>query len=136
MFETKLEVRYYETDMQGVVHHSNYLRWFEVIRTKLLENLGLTMVDIENQGIYYVMKEAKVDYIKPVRYGEPVVLAAKLVKYNGIRLVHQYEVRVNDEIRARGETTLVTVKKDTMAPANFGKVNAEMNQTIAASVEI
>jgi len=136
MFETNLEVRYYETDMQGVVHHSNYLRWFEVIRTKLLASLGLTMVDIENQGVYYVMKEAKVDYIKPVRYGDLVVLAAKLVKYNGIRLVHHYEVRVAGEVRATGETTLVTVWKDRLAPVNFGKVNAVMNKIIADSVEL
>ncbi len=135
MFETKIEVRYYETDMQQVVHHSNYLRWFEIIRTKLLEHLGLTMVDIENQGIYYVMKEAKVNYIKPVRYGELVTLGAKLVKYNGIRLVHHYELKVGNELRCTGETTLVTVRKDTMMPANFQKFNANMNQIIADSVE-
>jgi len=135
MYETTLEVRYYETDMQQVVHHSNYLRWFEIVRTKLLGSLGLTMMDIENQGTYYVMKEAKVDYIKPVRYGESVVLSAKLVKYNGIRLVHQYIIRVGDEIRCTGETTLVTVKQATMMPANFGKVNPEMNKIIADSIE-
>ncbi len=135
MFEMNIDVRYYETDMQQIVHHSNYLRWFELVRTKLLEQLGITMTDIENQGVYYVIKDAHLDYIKPVRYGELVTLGAKLVKYNGIRLVHEYVVKVGDDIRCTGTTTLANVKKDTMKPVNFKKINQEMNQKILDSVE-
>ncbi len=135
MLEIEIDVRYYETDMQKVVHHSNYLRWFEIVRTKLLESLGLSMTEIENQGVYYVMKEAKIEYIKPVKYGEPVTLCAKLVRYNGIRLVHEYIVKVDDDIRCTGITTLVTVRQGTMLPVDFKKVNASMNQTILGSVE-
>lgn len=134
MFETKIDVRYYETDMQKVVHHSNYLRWFEIVRTKLLESIGLTMVDIESQGVYYVLKDAYLDYIKPVKYGEEVTLSATLVKYNGIRMVHEYIVKVGDSVRCTGKTTLVTVKQDTMLPVNFKKVNEAMNQTILDSI--
>ena len=135
MFEVKIDVRYYETDMQKVVHHSNYLRWFEIVRTKLLQSLGLTMSDIEAQGVYYVMKDAHIEYIKPVVYGEEVTLSAKLVKYNGIRLVHEYVIRVGDSIRCTGNTTLVTVNQESMLPINFKKVNVLMNQIILDSVE-
>lgn len=134
MFEINIDVRYYETDMQKIVHHSNYLRWFEIVRTKLLENLGITMIDIENQGIYYVLKEAHIDYIKPVKYGEKVTLGAKLVKYNGIRLVHEYEVKVGDEIRCTGSTTLVNVSQKTLLPVNFRKVNSKFHTKILDSV--
>lgn len=134
MFEFDIDVRYYETDMQKIVHHSNYLRWFEIIRTKLLENLGITMVDIENSGVYYVLKEAHLEYIKPIKYGEKVTLGAMLTKYNGIRLEHCYEVKVNGDIRCTGTTTLVTVRQDTMLPVNFKKVNQDMHHKILDSV--
>ncbi|HPJ23938.1 MAG TPA: thioesterase family protein [Bacillota bacterium] len=136
MFETTIDVRYYETDMQKIVHHSNYLRWFEIVRTKLLESLGVTMTDIENEGVFYVMKEARLDYIKPVKYGEKVTLCAKLTTYNGIRLVHEYQVKVNDEIRCTGQTTLATIKQSTMLPANLKKISPKIHQIILDSVEI
>ncbi len=135
MFCTNIDVRYYETDMQKVVHHSNYLRWFELVRTKLLESLGIPMVDIESEGVYYVLKDARLEYIKPVKYGEEVTLCARLIKYNGIRLVHEYIVRVGESIRCTGTTTLVTVNQETMLPVNFKKVNAKMNQIIFDSIE-
>ncbi len=135
MFEMQNEVRYYETDMQQIVHHSNYLRWFELVRTKYLEFIGISISDIENGGVYYVMKDAKLEYMKPVKYGEPVVLKCRLVKYNGIRLVHQYEVCVGEEIRCTGETTLVNVNKTTMLPINYKKVDETFHNIILNSVE-
>ncbi len=134
MFEVDIEVRYYETDMQQIVHHSNYLRWFEIVRTKLLEDLGITMVDIQSQGVFYVLKEAHLEYIKPVKYGEKVTLGAELVRYNGIRLVHEYEVKVGDDLRCTGSTTLVNVASDSMLPVNFRKINERMHQLILDSV--
>lgn len=135
MFETKIDVRYYETDMQKIVHHSNYLRWFEIVRTKYLESLGITMTDIEQQGVYYVMKDAHLNYVKPVVYGEKVTLSVKLVTYNGIRLVHDYEVRVENDLRCTGRTVLVTVSQASMLPVNFRKINTAMHETILASLD-
>ncbi len=135
MFEMTIDVRYYETDMQKIVHHSNYLRWFELVRTKYLEAIGVTMVDIEAQGVYYVLKSADLEYVQPVKYGEKVRLLVKLVKYNGIRLVHEYQVKVGEELRCYGSTTLVTVLQDTMKPANFRKISQEMHQKILDTLE-
>ncbi|MBN2540902.1 MAG: acyl-CoA thioesterase [Bacilli bacterium] len=135
MYQLENEVRYYETDMQKIVHHSNYLRWFELVRTKYLEAIGISILEIENSGVYYVLKEAHLDYVKPVKYGESVTLKCKLVKYNGIRLVHQYEISVNGEIRCTGETTLVNVNTETMLPINFKKANPKFYEIIRSTIE-
>ena len=50
-FEHELEVRYYETDQMGIVHHSNYVRYFECGRMAMLEQVGLPMHKIEEMGI-------------------------------------------------------------------------------------
>jgi len=135
MFRLDIEVRYYETDMQKIVHHSNYLRWFELVRTKLLESLDINMLQIENLDIFYVLKEAHIDYIKPVKYGEKVSLFTKLVKYNGVRLRHEYFVKVNDEIRCKGYTEVVNINNKSMLPVNFKKVNSKYHKIILDSVE-
>ena len=51
IFETSVRVRYKETDQMGVVHHTNYIVWFEVGRTDLLRQLGLSYRDLEQRGI-------------------------------------------------------------------------------------
>ncbi len=52
IFETSVRVRYKETDQMGVVHHTNYIVWFEVGRTDLLRQLGLSYRDLEGRGIF------------------------------------------------------------------------------------
>ena len=50
VFETKVDVRYAETDQMGVVYHANYLIWFELGRSALLETMGLDYVQLEKEG--------------------------------------------------------------------------------------
>ncbi len=51
-FETKVRVQYYETDNMGIVHHSNYIRYFETARTEMFRMSGYSYDDMEKSGIY------------------------------------------------------------------------------------
>jgi len=63
--EITFEVRYYETDMMGIVHHSNYIRYFETARSKALKDLGLPIEKIESSGIMMPVIHIECDYKIP-----------------------------------------------------------------------
>ncbi|MBQ6558755.1 MAG: thioesterase family protein, partial [Clostridia bacterium] len=60
--ETFLTVRYAETDMMGIVHHSRYYPWFEVARTEFIKKTGLTYTEMEQMGILLPLTETGAKY--------------------------------------------------------------------------
>ena len=67
--ELNLEVRYYETDQMGIVHHSNYIRYFECGRSQMLKELGLPMERIEADGVMTPVVSVECRYKAPARLG-------------------------------------------------------------------
>ena len=129
MFECKIEVRYYETDMQGIVHHSNYLRYLELAREKLiLEKLNMGSQDFEELGIFYVIREAETKFLVPIRFGDEIKVRVRLAEYNGLRLVHEYELVVNDTVHATARTMMVSIDKTTFKPLNMRKKFKEIHE--------
>ena len=76
--EIPIEVRYAETDQMGVVHHANYLAWFELARTRLCEEAGHHYAAIEELGYWLVVSGATVRYRQGARYGETVTVSCEL----------------------------------------------------------
>lgn len=106
--ETRLRVRYAETDQMGVVYHSNHLIWFEVGRVELLRQLGFSYRDMEREdGRYIAVGEAKCRYRAPVFYDEEVIVRTKLKNVRESVIVFAYELtRATDgTLLAEGETT-------------------------------
>ena len=106
--ETRLRVRYAETDQMGVVYHSNHLIWFEVGRVELMRQMGLAYRDMEREdGLFIAVAEAKCRYRAPVYYDEEVVVRTRLKTARQSVIVFGYElVRANTgDLLAEGETT-------------------------------
>lgn len=106
--ETRLRVRYAETDQMGVVYHSNHLIWFEVGRVELLRQLGFSYRDMEREdGRYIAVGEAKCRYRAPVFYDEEVIVRTILKAVRESVIVFAYELtRATDgTVLAEGETT-------------------------------
>ena len=118
--ETRLRVRYAETDQMGVVYHSNHLIWFEVGRVELLRQLGFSYRDMERDaGRFIAVAEAKCRYRAPVYYDEEVVVRTRLKQVRESVVVFSYElVRAEGgALLAEGETThIVTDSKMQVAP--------------------
>ena len=68
--ETSLDVRYYETDLMGIVHHSNYIRYFEYGRVKVLDAVGLPMTKIEESGYMMPVISIGINYKTPTKFGD------------------------------------------------------------------
>jgi len=106
--ETRLRVRYAETDQMGVVYHSNHFIWFEVGRVELLRQMGFSYRDMErDDGHFIAVAEAKCRYRAPVFYDEEVVVRTRLKAVRESVIAFSYElVRAETgELLAEGETT-------------------------------
>jgi acyl-CoA thioester hydrolase len=113
--ETRLRVRYAETDQMGVVYHANHLIWFEVGRVELMRDMGFSYREMErDDGRFIAVAEVKCRYRAPVYYDEEVVVRTRLKTVRDSAVVFSYELVRADSLAllAEGETThIVTDSK-------------------------
>lgn len=113
--ETRLRVRYAETDRMGVVHHANYLLWFEIGRTEYCRAAGFSYADMEkHDDVLLMVAEARSRYLASLTYDDHVLIRTTLVRMNR-RLIHfSYEVvnGLTGQIAATGETVHLPVTRD------------------------
>lgn len=100
--ETKLRVRYAETDQMGVVYHSNHLIWFEVGRVELMREMGFSYKDMEREdGRYIAVAEVQCRYRAPVYYDDEIIVRTRLKGVRESVVIFAYEL-----VRAEGRTLL------------------------------
>lgn len=124
VFETKIRVRYADTDQMGYMYYGNYAAFYEVARTEMLRSLGMTYKSMEEDGVMMPVLELKTKYIKPALYDEEIKIKVIINKMPGVRILFHYELfNETDELINLGETTLVFVdmkrNKPCMPPENF-----------------
>ncbi|MCU0704343.1 MAG: acyl-CoA thioesterase [Fimbriiglobus sp.] len=108
--ECQIRVRYAETDRMGLLHHANYLVYFEQARTELLRQMGLTYRDLEDQGFYLVVAKLEVRYKRPAHYDDVLTIRTTVTRSSPVRLEHKYEVFGPDgQLCCEGNTTLACV---------------------------
>lgn len=124
VFETKIRVRYADTDQMGYMYYGNYAAFYEVARTEMLRSLGMTYKSMEEDGVMMPVLELKTKYIKPALYDEVIKIKVIINKMPGVRILFHYELfNEKDELINLGETTLVFVdmkrNKPCTPPQNF-----------------
>ncbi|MDX1502129.1 MAG: thioesterase family protein [Thermoanaerobaculia bacterium] len=127
-----IEVRYAETDQMGVVHHANYLVWFELARTRLCASSGFPYAEIERQGHMILVTGATLSYRRGARYGDDVVVECWLERLASRGLAFAYEVRRGDEVLATGATEHVWVDGASRRP---GRIPSPYREAFAALLE-
>lgn len=120
--EESIEVRYAETDQMGWVHHSRYLVWFEVARTRLCLESGYHYAQIEAMGTLLVVTGAELRYRQGARYGETVTVICALTRLVSRGLTFSYEVRRGTELLVTGSTEHVWVEAATGRPCRIPEV--------------
>src|SRR5690242_2369055 len=110
--EIQIRVRYAETDRMGLVHHANYLVYFEQGRTELLRSQGLAYKDFEDQGYLLVLTRAEIRYRSPAHYDDLLTLRTTVVRTTAVRIDHCYELVRDGTLVAEGSTTLACVDRD------------------------
>lgn len=85
-------VRFVETDLMGVVHHSNYLRWFEMARVEYLRSAGVLLPDLIADGILFPITDVQCKYRQSARFDEGIRIEATLAELSRVKLVFSYRV--------------------------------------------
>jgi len=88
----------------GVAYNSHYLVWFEMGRTELLRDLGLSYRELEQRGFMLPLRETGIKYLKPVRYDDVLTIVTRFGKKAGARIVMEYEIRRLEDVMATGFT--------------------------------
>jgi acyl-CoA thioester hydrolase len=110
--EIEIRVRYAETDRMGLLHHANYLVYFEQGRTELLRPMGKSYKELEDAGFFLVLHKIDVRYRRPARYDDLVRLRTSVSRVTPVRIEHRYELFRDAELLADGGSTLACVDKD------------------------
>lgn len=107
MYQYIRKAQYYETDQMGVIHHSNYIRWFEEARCDLLESVGFGYDRMEREGIISPVLSVEAEYKSMVRFGDTVIISPKITAFNGVRFTVEYTVTdaATGELRTTGKST-------------------------------
>lgn len=116
--ESKLKVRYVETDQMGIVHHSNYAQYYELARTECFEACsGMTYASMEAEGVMLPILELQSRYLKPAYYNEVLTVKSIVSELPSVRLKVDYEIyNEANELINTGSTTLVFVNKQSRRP--------------------
>ena len=136
--ECTIDVRYYETDLMGIVHHSNYIRYFEYGRIKMLEEIGLPISEIEGRGVMLPVVSTFCTYKTPSRMGETLRIISSMesmpmakmkIKTRIVKESSQNPETLPAEIGAtvaEGEVVIGFIKADTRRPCRIPDYAAQI----------
>lgn len=114
MFKYLRDIHVYETDLMGIVHHSNYLRYCEEARVEWCKSNGLLLPNQgdRTQAVFgLTVYETRVKHIKPARYGDRLQIAVQ-VKVEGVRIIFQYKITLQDTVLSLAETVHCNIDTD------------------------
>ncbi len=109
--EIEIRVRYQETDGMGVLHHANYLTYFEQGRIELLRACGVSYREMEATGLLMVVVKVECRYHRPARYDDLLRLRTKVTRVTAAKVEHTYELLRDQELLAQGATVLACVDR-------------------------
>ena len=129
------KVQYHETDKMGVVHHSNYIKWFEEARLDFMDKQGFSYKSFEDLGYISPVLSIECKYKKSVRFDDTIKVETKLVSYD---IRHKFTYVITDaetgEIRATGETTHCNIDQKGRV-ISLKKTMPELFESFQAMVE-
>ncbi|MGP4106679.1 acyl-CoA thioesterase [Virgibacillus sp. L01] len=138
----KMRVQYKDTDQMGIVHHGNYVTWFEVGRTEWMRHYGIAYKKMEVLGLLLPVIDVNVNYKKSAHFDDCIAIFTKIANASPVRLEFSYEARKiseeefkrseeketvepSGELLAKGSTMHMWVNQE-WKPARINKVTPEV----------
>ncbi len=114
--ETKIRVRYAETDQMGVVYHGNYFAYFEAGRGEFIRDLGFSYADMERQGMILPIVDVHCKFIRPARYDDLITIRTTLKELPVHHKIEFFSDVLNEqgELLASGKVVLYCMEAGTM----------------------
>lgn len=126
---------YYETDQMGIIHHSNYIRWFEEARLDFMKQIGLSYKEIEENGLMIPVLSAQCQYRMAVKYDETVFIYSSITSFKGTKFSFSYKVmdETKQIIKAEGNSSHCFTDKE-LNPVWLKKRKPELYDIFKTSV--
>ncbi len=136
MSETKLVVRYVETDQMGIVHHSNYFAWFEMGRTGYIKDMGVRYSDMEKKGVLLPLIESGCKYRSGAKYEDELVVQTRMVNLSPVKVQFNYQIirDADGTLIAEGFTKHAFVNKE-LKPVNIRKKHPELWEILNRAID-
>lgn len=120
--ETKIRVRYGETDQMGYVYYGNYAQYLEVGRVEWLRAMGVSYKSLEESGIMLPVLNMNINYLKPARYDDELTIVTRLKKLPMVKIIFDFEIFNQEKVLlTTAETTLVFIDKEKDKPVKAPK---------------
>ena len=121
--ETKIIVRYAETDKMGIAHHSSYPIWYEVARTEAIKKIGITYTQMEELGIMLPLVELNCKYIATSDYEDELLIQVGISKLTPARIIFEYKIyRQSDNTLINTGSTMHAFVGQNLKPLNLKKL--------------
>jgi YbgC/YbaW family acyl-CoA thioester hydrolase len=130
-----IEVYYFDTDAGGVVHNIAYLRMVEIARSQLAASLGWTLEEMNRTGRVAVVARTEVDYLRPARLGDKLLITAELTRLEKVRMFMTFTIALAGQpetIFIRCVQTMVTVQLPGGRPQRVPKAWMEAYPQLAS----
>lgn len=130
-------VLYYETDQMAIVHHSNYIRWFEEARMDYMKQCGVDYRDVERDGVLMPVVRVDCRYRRSALYGDPIRIETRLTAFNGVRVTYAYRVFHSETgvLLADGASEHCFIDALKRAPLNLKRVRPDWNALLRSLAE-
>ena len=130
------EINYYETDKMAVVHHSNYARYLEECRIKMLQHYGMPMEMFEEMGYMIPVLELHGEFKESIRFGETIKIVAKIEKVTPLRFYFDYVIydETMTHIKHKAKTSHCFINSK-FQPVSMKKEAPELYEKFLAIVE-
>lgn len=130
------QAQYYETDKMAIVHHSNYIRYFEEARSNFMKEIGCDIREIENKGIVIPNVDAYARYIKPIRFFDEFTVETKLMRFNGVSFEFEYKITLkNGTLAATGHTAHCFAAENNLVPVSIKRKFPEIYEKMKNQIE-
>jgi len=127
MHKINIELRYSDSDQMGVVYHANYFSFFELGRTKMLKSFGIDYYEIEKKGYMFPVREVHCTYLKSIALGETIYCETTITELSKVKISFEHHlVNEQGEIKAKGHTTIISVKKSDFTIAKMDQCLPEV----------
>lgn len=117
MITVEEKVRFVETDLMGVVHHSNYFRWFEMGRVEYLRQAGVLLTELMKEGIVFPITHVDCQYKSSARFDDYIMIETVLAEVSPVKMIFTYDI-----IRKEDGVLLATGRTQNVFTDNMGKI--------------
>lgn len=111
MNKFEIRITYRDTDQMGMVYYANYLVFFEMGRTELFRQLGMTYKSLEEKQMYFPVIHAECNYHAPAKYDDLITIETKISEVKNASIIFSYEIKCCEKLLVSGSTKHPLVDK-------------------------